>query len=345
MNIPANELKATLKKLSAVKTDFFLIDPGFITTLDSDVRVQVAAPWFTGPSFSVLARKFTTAVNRMTGDIGFEQRERSVVLSAKKAKLEVEIQQCKPMKRPDIPDWTIILLELKTLLATASATMSKMKSQEFGDVIQLIGKDELEPGTYSLQAVGYDSLILTRHRRVSKGQDININVLVNSAAVTAIQLLDDCVHFADTETALVFRDDKTCIWAAKPAKTYPDYERYFPVKSNYQFQVDPVEAIAALRIVEPLESSEDSSIGLHFVDGVLHLSSLGASDEIDYEQLTPDPIFEPIEFKTAINYKHLQGIVAKSSDKLVLSVTSPEGILRFDSGEITTLAASAFRRK
>lgn len=349
MIIPANELKSILKKLSGVKTEFFHIQDGCIRAQDSDVWIEVSCPVFAGQTPFTVVRKIIQDVNRFSGDLEIEREDSKLVLKSKKARREIPIQAVKPIKRPEAPlgyltlDW----VATKGVLSLASQTVSKMKSVEYGDVVQLAtgGFRSIEDNRPEyIQAIGFDSVVMTRVRR-DLPVETPFNVLINLSAIQIVQLMDgEKTEFGETENGIHFNADNMTVIASKPAKKYPDYEKFIPENSPLQFSFDPIAVAQSLKIVEPTDDG-DGSVGLHFADGVLQLFSVGASDEIEYEQLTPDPVFEPVDFITRVNYKHLQGIVSRASDKLLLSASGSEGILRFDSGDVTTLTASMYRKE
>lgn len=348
MSIPAIELKSILKKLSNVKTEFFHIQDGCIRAQDSDVWVEIGAPVFTDQTPFTVERKFIQIVNRFSGNLEIERQESKLVLKSAKAKVEISIQPVKSSKRPELPFGyhTLPLAVVKEILGLAASTVSKMKSVEYGDVVQFKtgGFRSIEDDRPEfLQTIGFDSVIMTRVQK-KVAVDTPFDALINSSAIQIVQLMDsDSVGFGETEAGVHFYTDRMMIIAAKPSKKYPDYEKHIPQNSPLQFSFDPIAATQSLKIVEPLEEG-DGGVGLHFADGVLQLFSVGASDEIEYEQLSPDAVFDPADFITRVNYKHLQGIVSRASDKLLLSASGSEGILRFDSGDVTTLTASMYRK-
>src|SRR5260221_216283 len=72
MNIPIADLKALLKRVSPVKGENLVFDAdGSVVVSDSDVTVKAYSPKITeglGAAISVNSRKFTSTVNRLSGN-------------------------------------------------------------------------------------------------------------------------------------------------------------------------------------------------------------------------------------------------------------------------------------
>ena len=99
MKFQASELKHALKKLAPVKTDSFRFDGDTVVAQDSEATVVVPAPRFETP-FTINAKKLSSVVNRMSGEIEATLQERSLVLKSAKARIELEIQKVKSVALP-----------------------------------------------------------------------------------------------------------------------------------------------------------------------------------------------------------------------------------------------------
>ena len=103
----------------------------------------------------------------------------------------------------------------------------------------------------------------------------------------------------------------------------------------------PSEWLSALRTVEPLidEEKDKGAISLHFADGVVQFKNVGvgstATDETGYEQLDPDPIFDPKEFDLKLTAKYLSGFLSKAGAEGTLGIT--DGPIRFESENVVVL--------
>jgi hypothetical protein len=152
--------------------------------------------------------------------------------------------------------------------------------------------------------------------------------LLNLTAASIVQLMDgEALEAGETNQYLVLRSGDTTVYASKPTKAYPNHDKLLAFQPHTQFSFQAEAWLAALRTVEPMidESVDQGAVALHFKDGVVQLSSVGvgstAQDEAEYEQVKPDPIFEPREARLRLNIKFLLGFLSKATGLSVLSLT------------------------
>ena len=341
MNIPASDFKKLLKKLSPVKTETYRFDCDGICAQDSDVLVVVDGPKF-GGTFNINGKKLSSVVSRMSGQIDIAQSGNKLTLKSAKAVVDLEIQPVKPVVLPESPkDWmSFEPAAFKKALAIAAASASPAKSAAFGGVVQI---QSLLDG---YRIVGTDSIVLTV---ANVPQQISeFKTLLNLTAAAIVQIMDaPGLAIGDTEKYLVVKSGDTTVYASKPVQKYPDFDKLLEMPPTLTFGFKPSEWLSATRTVESLidEEKDKGAISLQFRENVVQFLNVGignvASDEAPYEQLDPDPIFDPRELTFKLTAKHLSGFLSKAGSEATLSITEKPVRLESDGVVVLTMPIGA----
>ena len=361
MNIAASDLKHALKKLSPVRTETYRFDVNGIVANDSDVLISVPGPTFDG-TFNINGKKLSQVVNRMGGQIEISQIENKLILKSARAVVELEIQPVKSVPLPDPANHSLTLdmAPFKKALATAAASASPAKSAVAGGVVLLqnlpLGIEESDPAGYRI--TGTDLIVMTI-ATVKTPINLQFRSLLNLTAAQIVQLMDgDQIEVGDNNKYIVLKSGGTTVYASKPMQKYPDFDKLLAYPAPVKFGLKPEEWLSALRTVEPLidEVMDSGAVGLHFQDGVVQCKSVGvgstASDEAGYEQLEPDPIFEPKELTLRINAKYLSGFLSKAGPDATLAQTinpnDPKAVnlpIRLESDNVVVLTMPVREKK
>jgi DNA polymerase III sliding clamp (beta) subunit (PCNA family) len=336
MNIAAADLKRLLKKLAPVKTETYRFDTYGIVAQDSDVIVSVQGPSF-GGTFNTNGKNLSRVVGRTSGQVNIEQSGNKLILTWSKARVELEIQPVKPVTLPAVDEVpiTLDLPGLKKALNLAVPSASPAKSAAFGGVVQLQG---LMSG---YRIVGTDGIVLTV-AQVDAPDLPEFKTLLNLTATSIVQIMDgSSISIQDTEKYLVLRSGDTTVYASKPIQKYPDFDALLimPVTAKFSFKTE--DWLSALRTVEPLidDEKDKGAISGLFRDGVVQWGSVGvgstATDEAGYEQLEPDPIFDPKEIKLKLTAKYLSGFLSRAGAEATFGIT--EKPIRLESEGVVVL--------
>ena len=346
MNIAAAELKRHLKMLSPLKTETYQISPAGISAQDSDALVMVNQPLGLGGAFNISGKKLGPVVNRMSGQIEITREERSLILKSSKARIELEIPEVKPTVWPEDPDkqLTIPLPEFKKALSVAVSSASPNKSAAFGGVVQIqsmpLGiEDETSPG---YRIVGTDSLVLTL--ATVKTPVFEFKTLLNLTAASVVQLMDGPTLFlGETNKHVQISCGNTTVYATRPSQKYPSFDALLSPEVTTKLRINPEEFLSAIRTVEPLIDDLDKGhISLLFQEGVVQCKSIGvgntASDEATYEQIFPDPVFEPVKIENLrLLAKHLTGFLGRAGKEATISFVDKTKPVRMESEGVVVL--------
>lgn len=343
MNIPAVDLKRILKKLQPVKTETYRFDIDGICAQDSDVLVVVDGPKF-GGTFNTNGKKLSAVVGRMSGQINIEQSGNKLTLKSARAVVDLEIQPVKPVTLPEDAKNSVVFeaAPFKKALAIAAASASPAKSAAFGGVVQLqslpAGIEGAVPG---YRIVGTDSIVLTV-ASVLTTVPKEFKALLNLTASAIVQIMDGPeLTIGDTEKYLVIKSGDTTVYASKPVQKYPDFDKLLAMVPTLKFGLKPQEWLSALRTVESLidEEKDKGAISLHLADSVVEFRNTGvgniASDESRFEQIYPDPIFEPVTIDLKLTAKYLSGFLSRAGAEATLGIT--EHPIRLESDGVVVL--------
>lgn len=346
MNIAAFDLKHALKRLSGLKTETYQLGETSVSAQDSDAWVIVDCPLSgLGAAFNIAGKKLSSVVNRMSGQIEITREDKKLTLRSAKARIELEIQPAKTAALPKQPDKVLKFqtAEFKQALALAASSASPTKAAPFGGCVQLqslgLGLEEEEPKEYRI--TGTDGIILTTVNAKAE-LPFEFRMLLNLTAASIVQLMDGAqIEVGETNTHLKITSGGTTVYASKPIQTYPNYDGLLSAVPHAKLSFQAEDLLSVLRTVEPMvdESVDQGGVTLHFKDGVVQCLSGGvgsaAQDETVYEQIDPDPIFEPREVRLKLNVKYLSSFLSKTKGPAVLSITNKPVFL--ESGNLLVL--------
>lgn len=166
--------------------------------------------------------------------------------------------------------------------------------------------------------------------------------LINLTAASIVQIMDGPeITIGDTEKYLVIKSGDTIVYPAKPVQKYPDFDKLLAIPTTTKFGIKPQEWLSALKTVEALldEEQDKGAIALHLADGVVQFRNIGvghvASDEATYEQLDPDPVFDPKDLTLKLNAKYLSGFLNRAGTEATLGIT--EHPVRLESEGVVVL--------
>jgi DNA polymerase III sliding clamp (beta) subunit (PCNA family) len=344
MNIAAADLKRLLKKLNPVKTDTYRFDVDGIIAQDSDVIVAVQGPSF-GGTFNINGKNLSRTVGRASGQINIEQTGNKLILTWAKAKVELEIQPVKSVPLPELNATAISFsaAELKKALNLTLPSANPAKSAAGGGVVQLqslplrLEAEEI-PG---YRVVGTDLIVMTI-AQVLKPVPFEFKFPLNLTAAAIVQIMDgESVSIQDTAKYLVLKSGDTTVYASKPVQKYPDFDPLLAMKPTVTFGFKTEEWLNALRTVEPLidDEKDKGAVIVHFDENVVQFKNNGvgstAVDEATYEQLDPDPVFDPKEITLKLTAKYLSGFLSRAGSEATFSIT--EKPIRLESDGVVVL--------
>ena len=349
MIITAAELKKTLKVFAPIKTESYQIGEHGVSASDSDAWVIADSPLSgLGGCFSVNGKKLSQVVNRMSGQIEIERQDKLLSLKSARAKIELEIQNIKPLKIPEASGKTLTssLSDFKKAVALGVASASPNKSAAFGGVVQIqslpLGIEDVSPSGY--QIIGTDSQVLTVVT-ISNPIPFELKVLLNLEAAAVVQLMDGTdLTLSESNTHLYLAVPGTRLFVSKSVQQYPDFSRHLASQPKLKFKFNPEEWLSAMKTVEPLmdETVDQGGISVHLSDSVVVFSNISvgstAQDEAGYEQVDPDPIFEPATVKNLkVRAKYLSGFLAKATGETTMGLIDKNSPIRLESGNVQAL--------
>ena len=363
MQILASEIKHVLKKLNPLKAETYQISEHGISAQDpSEVWVvlesslsELSSLHPSRQAFSFSGKKFSQVVSRMSGELDITTEENKLIIKSYRAKVELETHAVADPAFPDSAEKfiTLKLADLKWALTATVASASPKKSEAFGGVVLIqslplpLFREANDSGPSGYRVVGTDSMVLTVVKR-DFPVPFEFKYPLNLTAAAVVQFMDeDTIEIGETTTHLVLKSGTDTVYAAKPTKPYPDFEKLISAKHPVSLQLSPEKWIPALRTVETLidEEKDHGNIALHFKDGVVQFSTVGigstAQDEAEYEQMIPDPVFDPKDFSMKIKAKYLSGFLAKSGVTATISVTSSKVPIKYESGPVTAITTPA----
>jgi hypothetical protein len=238
---------------------------------------------------------------------------------------------------------TLNLPEFKKNLAVAVASASTAKSASFGGSVQIqslpLGLEDTTPPGYRI--VGTDSIVLTVVE-IRTPVPFEFKWLLNLTAAAVVQLMDgETINIGESNTHLQLFGKGCSVYASKPVQAYPNFDMLLVKQPHIRIKLNPQAWLNALRTIEPLidEEKDKGAISLTFKDNVVYYRSVGignvAEDEAEYEQVEPDPFFDPKEFDVKLTSKYLSGFLNKAGDEAFMGIT--DGPIRFESGNIIVL--------
>lgn len=349
MLIPSSELKSAIKKISAAKTDHVIWDfpSGKMTAASLDLVVQVVGihDALSDKSVQVNSRKLSAAISRMSGDIDITV-DKSLTLKSARATIQLEIL---PAKAPVVtPVYTsqASLSVVRSLLQYSSIAADPDKASNFGGVVQLstvtVGLEE--PKVVGLRAIGTNAQRLQIVQEDLVGGPA-FSYLVPLPAVAAILALDgENLEMGESEKQLFFRSGNVSITASKMIKTFPDCSRFVPKEFKYVFQAEAEALKSVLRTAELMvDASVQNAVSVRFLDNALTIRSIGvnssAEDSCEVTQVTPDPIFESVDFSALLSHKYLADFVNSVSGLTTISANAHNKPFVLEAGQYKMMVA------
>lgn len=357
MNIPATELKKSLRPLSPVRTESYQVGEHGLFAGDTDTWVYVESPLSgLGGCFSINGKKLSQVVSRMSGQIGIEKEDKKLVLKSAKARIDLEVQNIKSLKIPDTVNMVTAtsLPDFKKALSLAAGSASPNKSAAYGGVVQVqslaLGIEDTHPQGYRI--VGTDGAVLTVVT-VNHMAGFEFKFLLNLAGASIVQIMDgEVVSIGESDKHVWFKSGAVTLFASKPVQIYPNFDKILVVEPKLRFSFKTEEWLSALRTVEPLiDDVDQGGVGVQISDGVVQFKNTGVGssgqDEAPYEQVLPDPLFEsPVKVSgLRVNAKHLAQFLSRSSGEAILNMTEKNNPIKLESGNVMTLVMPMLGKK
>lgn len=324
MIITSSELKSLLKSVAPAKAEQLVLTAGGIVAMDSDLTICAGSPKFAGiPHISVNARKFSSVVTRMAGNIEITPTENTLVITSGKAKVEMEFSAPKPrvFTAPEKLH-TLPLAVVRDLLKYVSIAADTNKAAAQGGVVQFeTVRDLIEDKAVALEAMATDT---KRCAFSSVPVDIpfNFKYTIPLPAVAAIQTLTaESVEIGEAASFYYLKSGQTTIYASKLSKSFPNYKSYLPKEFVFSATLDAAALKTILDHIQPMvQDTEPYAVVVHFLDGRLSIKTAGkggsAEDEMEYQS---DPLADVTEFKVKLNHKHLADFVSVVSGDVVFN--------------------------
>lgn len=350
MITPSSELKSLIKSVNSVKAEHLVLTSGGIVASDSDITVCASNPKFEGfPTIQVNARKFTSIINKMSGDIEITPTDNSLVVKSGKAKLELEFSTPKPrvFGRPEKLH-TLPLQPVRDLLKYASVAADTNKAAAQGGVVQFeTVTDLIEDKAIAVEAMATDGKRCA-YSTVNLELPSNFRYVIPLPAVAAIQsLTGDSVQIGEAASFYYISSGSATVYANKLSKTFPNYKAYLPKSYKFSATLDAAAFKSVLSTVETMvQDVEQNAVSVHFLDGRLTVRSVGkgeyAEDEMAYEA---DPLADVTEFKVKIDHRFLWDFVSAVSGDVVFNGNGQQQPVILESGNrkmmITTVVGGS----
>lgn len=343
MKIQAADLKALLRKVSSSKAETLVLDAkrGLLIVSDPEITIFAADPklidgWVGATSL----RKFSSVVNRMSGEIDLTFTDKFLLQSAK-ARIELESMAYtlpvfpKPEEHIDLP-----LTEFKDLISYAASAAEVNKASMFGGVIQIISRTEgiesLAPTPYEVRGTDGGKMAWAKSKDAAPAA---FDMLLPLPAIAPIQsLTGEKIKIGRTPSVYIFEQDKSVvIYAKRLTRTYPDLMKNMPKSFKFEATISAPELRNALRVIEPmLNQNCKNAVSVHFVDTTLCLKTVGAKaeDSIQYEQISPDPMLSaPTDLKINLQHDWLFRFVNQIEGDFRLHANSPKEPVLVRSGD------------
>lgn len=329
MLIAATELKSLIKRISPASAEMLILSDGGLVAAGSDLTICAANEAFKGLGlFQVNARKFSSVVNRLSGQVDVQKMDNVLIIKSAKTKVEMETATVKPraFTAPETLH-TIPLPSVRDLLKYVSMAADSNKAAFAGGVVQF---ETVTTGLFdeekisAIEAMGTDGKRCAWSSVPFDGSAFKYHMTL--PAVAAIQGLDgDTIQIGETDSFYYLKSATTTIYANKLAKGYTNYKSILPKDFKFQATVDAAEFKQVLYTVEPMiQDVEQFAVVVHFLDGKLSVRTVGkggtAQDEMEY---VADPLADVSEFKTRINHKFLNDYFSVVSGEVTFNANPP----------------------
>jgi DNA polymerase III sliding clamp (beta) subunit (PCNA family) len=255
----------------------------------------------------VESRKFSAAVNRLSGEVDVQQKDASLVLQSAKTCFELEITEpkktkfVKPSKLYELP-----LAEIKPLLKFASIAAEPHKAAQTGGIVQLnTVNDLIDEKCTGIEAAGYDGKRCS-FSEIVFDQNLKFNYQIPLPVVNALQNFSgEKFQIGETDSTYYLNNSNITIYAHKLNKQFPPYRGYIPKSFLFSATVDSAEFLTALVAIQPLlQDVQEFAADFSFNNGEVVLSTVGSGSKAKSETVYQiDPLGETDEFKIRVNAK------------------------------------------
>lgn len=331
MQIAATEFKSLIKRLASASSEMTVISDGGLVASGSDLTICAASVAFAGLGlFQVNARKLSSVVSRLSGQISVQKMDSVLVIKSAKATVEMETAVAKPRVFTAPETLHIIPLPaVRDLLKYVSMAADSNKAAFMGGVVQFetvvkVGFDEPDTVT-GIEAMGTDGKRCAYSDMEFEGTT-PFKYHMTLPAVAAIQSLDgDAVQIGETDSFYYLKSNQITIYANKLSKGFTNYKSFLPKDFKFQATVDAAEFKQVLYTVEPMiQDVEQFGVVVHFLDGKLSVRTVGkggnAQDEMGY---LADPLADVSEFQTKLNHKILSDYFSVVSGEVTFNANPP----------------------
>jgi hypothetical protein len=351
MQFESSALKKAVKFLSLLKTEVHLFLPSSLAAQDPDVLVVVGG--FAGiveKPIAVNGKRLTATLNRMSGLVSISHEGNSLTIKGGTKTVVLETQTVRAPHVPNVKTpFDLTLKPLIRALTLASSTAGTKRSQAFGNCVGLsAGNVPIEvgsvPGSYRVE--GFDNHVLTRVT-VPETFPLDLKMSLNLSAASAVRLLTGDtakLSFFGTGTAFSSEEDKVEIYATNPPYAYPETDKIFFKDAEALFKLDTALFSDSIRTVEPLVDTslgDGSGVTCSFSGDVVSLfavdSGSRAEDSSPYEQVYPDPIFDPKDVTVKLKLAHLASFLNKAGKDFLLRYIAPDKPVQLVSGDTQVL--------
>jgi DNA polymerase III sliding clamp (beta) subunit (PCNA family) len=330
MQIQATELKSLIKRISPASAEMLIISDGGLVAAGSDLTICAANEAFKGLGlFQVNARKFSSVINRLSGQVDVQKMDNVLVIKSAKTKVEMETAAVKPrvFLAPETLH-TLPLSAVRDLLKYVSMAADSNKAAFAGGVVAF---ETLTTGLFdeekisAIEAMGTDGKRCAWSSTEFEGS-APFKYHITLPAVTAIQGLDgDTLQIGETDSFYYLKSNHTTIYANKLNKAFTNYKNILPKDFKFQATVDAAEFKQVLHVVEPMiQDVEQFAVVVHFLDGKLSVRTVGkggtAQDEMEYQA---DPLADVSEFQTKLNHKILADFFSVVSGEVTFNANPP----------------------
>lgn len=323
MKTAAQSLKNTLKKLSVLQSDFYVLDGEKIYATAPNLTLAVELKSDLGIC-AVGAQKFSQLIARLEGDIELHIIHPKLCIRSSKSKLALPL-----IAEPRVPKYTIPTN--CTQLAyreTIDALNYALQATESGSMFNYTGTVQLSKE----YAAGSDG------KRLAVCSVLNgpaNPLLLPVATVQALKALEgDALSISEDETNLYFQAKDATLVARKLAKMYPDFSKLLPKELNYKYLFNREELRNALRGLAPLVEDR-INLTMNSDSCILSLDSKLGSGVVNIaaEQITPDPLFDTPQFSGNFTFSHILDFVESVNADVLFGANNEKGPVLLESGK------------
>jgi DNA polymerase III sliding clamp (beta) subunit (PCNA family) len=347
LSLVSTELKRLVKKLAPVQSDFTVLDPinGKLYSSDISLTVVVEDPLLKaldaeeldGP-VCVNSSQFSSIVTKTTGQVSISIVGSRMVIKSKRAVFELATTHPK-LVIPVIPpaELTLGLKDVAAVLSFAASASDTKERHEY------TGNIKISSETGKLIAIATDKRRLAIADVPTDAAPFELYCPV--VLISALRSLEgESVTISQTPSQLFFRTPQVLIVGRKLATKFPiDVNKLFPTTPLFRAEVDAEAMAEGLKQVSPMvvvdeqghrkmNASFGSSIRLSAISG-----NSKAQDEVDYNPITPDPMFDPTPFDAILDHRNLSEFFDLVKGKVTVTGTTTVSPMLFTSGNLKFL--------